>query len=945
MDTDIDLPKVLICTNVMQNPNNTTSDEISSEEKSLGYNPSLDEENVSTAFYSKSPFQNTIYDNETMAFTKILPSVTQNVIENTYVHTNEEERTERVIHNFSMDFTEAVPNYIYSKAKELNCAQICFQGSEAQEDDDVEVTGESESENESQNGNTNETKLNDMSMEMTTAIPSVCLQTSVEDGDEDDNEGDESQIDNFARRNLSMEMPSVVPSIPIGSKDHFLDLVQIHRDDERTRVFRNSMEFTLAVPSCFAVPSSFPKQTAESTALEDTSTRSKSMEFITVVPSLLSAKNTESRDLENNSARLVPNKLIEFAAIVPPSLSVESRLNLPNSNEMSENRRMLSIPEMKLSGTESSTIGYQTNFENCNHIGVEQTLRRSDGISLLNMELTEPLLHNTPREAYYPSKFETLNRQSIIKVNETISRASFIAKNNLLVPDFQENFLNEDTSVTQIFALPLSPCYSFLDKLKSENKIENIGLGESDAGNIISSLSDVKENAVLEEEVIKGISGLDMANEVLNVTEKIISVTRSEDKAKGFEEVNEDVGNKNCISDNDSSIDLSKSTDKINNFFLENNSRIIENEEPPSFLNQSISDDNADEELKIENKGLTKSQEVLNIQKKDLKEVSRMTRKRSYEASGILETENQVEESLKRCSFKKIDKQTVNKLSTITVVEGEKAKGRTELGRTFLLEKGVVIADSNTSINRFQMNVASLKKVSKKKAKKRKISEICTNASENSIISIGNSINVNENSTRETSVNFDNKKDENSKKEGHDRRYAFLINKDMNLNSPKENRIVKESSILDDEDSHKKNNVSCKDPGTIRENPSIPLCETEIKNETEKNLNENINKVDFLQYKIHHESMTNFNVPEGDISCAEMEIENSPNEMKYFQKEVLNCEEINQYELPRNDFKISTEEDPFSVLVDNIRSNAQRCLCTLLFIIYSESLVTLVNTI
>ncbi|XP_033210051.1 protein PF14_0175-like isoform X2 [Belonocnema kinseyi] len=996
MDTDTDLPNVLICSNVIQNSNNKKSVEVLSREKSLHHNLSLEEESVSTAFCSKSPFQNTIYDNETMAFTQILPSVTQNGIENTYDRPHEDGRTESGIHNLSMDFTEAVPNYIYLKEKESNCAQICFLETEAQED-------------KSQNRNKNKIKLNDMPMEITTAMPSVHLKTSVEDGG-DDNEVDESETDNFVRRNLSMEMTSVVPSIPVLRQDNFSDMVQADTDDERTRVFRNSMELTIAVPSYFGNPDashyvqlstgevlprhssvefssnvlnflspndinqgnslnrtvlsrhesmdffaispiSLQKQISESCDLMDKSTRlfrSKSMECNTEAPSsfskktaeskvrsIFSEKNTESRGLERNSARLFPNKLIEFTAIVPSSLSVESSLNLPNSNEISEKRRRLSIPEMDLAGTESPTIGYQSNFENCNHIRVDHTRRRSDGISLLNMELTEPVLHNPSREAHYPSQFETFNRQDSSNVKERIGRASFIVKNNLSVPDFHENSLNDDKSVSQIFALSVSRCYSFLDKLKTQNEIENIGLGESDAGNIISSFSDGKENVVVDEEVIKGISGMDVMNEVLNVTKKIKSVTRSEDKVKDVEESNEDVSNKKCISDNDCLVDLSKIKNKINNFCLENNSRIIENEEPPSFLNHSVSDDNADKEFKFENEGLTKSQEVLNIRKSNLKEVSIMTRKRSCKASGIRETENQVEENLKS-SFKKIEKrantQELDNLikiaeSATTAVEGEKIKGRTESEGTFLLEKGVVIANSNTSTKIFQADVASLEKVIKKKANKRKINGVSTNAIENSIISIGNSINVKENSTYETSVNFDNRKDEYSKREGHDKRYASVMNEDINLNFTNKNRILEESFILEDENSYKKNIFSCKNPGTIRENPSITFCETEIKNDAEKNLNGNINKISFLQYKYHDESVTNFNVSEADISGAEMQIENLPNEIGKFQKQVLNCEAINQYELPKHDFKTSTEEDPFCVLVDNIRSNAQRNDC------------------
>ena len=901
METDLDLPDDLIHTEVMQHSNNTSSEKIPSQEKNFDYSPSLNEENESSTSYSKSPLQNTIYDNESMAFTKIIPSVIENDKENIHVPPIAEKQTERVIHNFSMDFTEVVSNSIHQKVKELDCVKICIQETEDQDDDGMELTLEYEAESKSQNG-LNETKFNNISMEMTTAIPSLRLQTS---------DNDDPEIDNFTRRTSTMEKTSLVPSIAIQNQGHSSNLV--HWDDEKTSLFRNSMEFTTAVPSCFGnqnvpqstqlntggvlsphksmeftsvVPSILPTTVVNQENLHNRKilSQNKSMEFTTAVPSCFGNQNVPQPTQLNTGGVLSPHKSMEFTTVVPSifpgqnnesgdlednsakifsSLPVKSSFNSPDSSETSEKRRKLTIPDMGLVETKS-TAECQTNFENCSHIGVEEKLRRSDGISLLKMELTEPFFVTPPLENHCSSQLETLSPQITVNVNKTISRDSNIGQNNSLI---------ERTSIPCEFPLPpsLSLCNPFLDTSKPES-IKYIGLDESEAGKVASGFS--------------GEKGLNETKEDFNVSDKIKNAEENEAEVKDVEEVNEDVGNKTYISNNESSVNSTIGEGRLHNFFIGNNSKTIENEEPPSFLNLSISVENSGNELSMNvNEELTKNQERLEKQKVDLEKASGIGRKRSYEASGICKTENQVEESLKRCSFEKagspnempkqmtemsrqrrtfvvnpanpseLDNSLKITESIKTVIGGEKLKERTELRRTFVLEKGVVIADSNTTINRFKDNVESSENASNKRTKKRN--------------STGNSVKGIENSTCEPSINYNNTKNDNSKKESHDR-FTFVINK-LNLNSQNDVPLVEEPESKD-------------------------------------------------------ESLTNVDVSEGDISCPRIEIENYPREIDDFQKQILNREEKNQDGLFRNDLERSIEEDPFCLLLDNIRSYAQRYL-------------------
>ena len=929
-DTNLNSPSILNHTNATKSPGNSPREQTSQAPISH-YSAALDDENVSSlAFYSEVPFQDTIYDNQTMTFTKILPSVPQNNKENAYAHPNSEERTERNFHNLSIDFSKTAHQSSLLKEKKSANLQLLLREKEAQEGD-MEITLETEKENVDLISPENKTKLNDTSMEMTSAIPSASLETF---------------NDKLAQTNLSMEITSVVPTMPIIG------------NDERNRIFRHSMEFTTTVPSGIGNQDTFqskltdpryeitsPNKSMEFTlvvtsALETENSsnlkkgniknktilsQNRSMGFPTVVPSSFPMQNFKCNDLGDKSERLFLQKSMVFT-----SLPIKSSSNFTDTGELTEKKRRISSPRMEM---ESFNAGHDSNFESCSYIGVEQRLRRSDGISILNMELTEPLFHDPLQENLCSSRLETMNPENNVNEDESTKNDTKILQNNSFELDVPEKSLTENIGVFQ--ACVPSLINSALDELQKENishertYVENrnlrrdiiITLSEEHADEIQEKEVYAKNNSVLKDGEFNSL--LNVTTEIRNISE---NVTFSNAKFTSFEVLNE-------------------SEDGTSDFFICNESKTIENIEPPSFLfNQSSRDEQSINKILVEN------EVVLENQKEDLAETSIIVRKRFYDVSNILEQEGNADKNLGTNFIQQIEsneerswEQTgVNRersYETIGILEknydaekelkinyiqqGEPKREfskQTEIGRS---RRTFVISKREANVSENAINIDEPVKITvqdeRLKAKRTSVLErgaliTESNSSVKIFDAIGNPV---------EKVSPILSKSISSNREIPDRRYTFVINKEENIKS-KNGMATAEPNALETRKFFE-GNTSSKKIVLTRNDPSLFLEEKEINDKTEIKSDKKIDCVNFLQSEIYPESEFNFNCPESGVSCSAKFVDDYQKQgQERIQIHVEDEEYKNIKEPITDNQKMATMiEDPFSILLENIKSCEQ----------------------
>ncbi|XP_043466954.1 uncharacterized protein LOC122501501 [Leptopilina heterotoma] len=241
----------------------------------INANASAMQQEIRNVSSSQIVFQETICDNETMTFTKALPSVSQNDKENIYVHSQESNK----IQDLSMEFTEAVPNCIL-----VNQAD----SEESSMDLTLAVDGN------------NETLLNDMSMEMTTAIPLKPLRFL----------------------DVSMEITSAIPCMPIVEENRLLKLAPGEDDNCSKSVQQTapnktlsqdlSMEFTNVVPR------SLGELYSEKGPPNKTLSQNMSMEFTEAVPRSLGNYNSGSKTLSQNESMEFTNVVAHCSRNVQP---------------------------------------------------------------------------------------------------------------------------------------------------------------------------------------------------------------------------------------------------------------------------------------------------------------------------------------------------------------------------------------------------------------------------------------------------------------------------------------------------------------------------------------------------------------------------------------------------------------------------------------------------
>lgn len=520
---------------------------------------------------SQIVFQETICDNETMTFTKALPSVPQNDKENIYIPSGESNGSEDV----SMEFTEAVPN----------CIRV--------DEDSMDLTL-------AVDGN-NETLLNELSMEMTTAIPSKALK----------------------RLDLSMEITSAVPCMPIVEGNRNFppdgdDLRSVQQATNKTLSQDLSMEFTEAVPRsgnqlfrnktlsrnesmeftnvhCSknvqlvsnktlsqnasmeltnVVPRAHGDLYSASGPSNKTLSQNVSMEFTTMVPRTIEIFTNIQSSVPINKTLLSQNESMEFTGIVPKTLcsqnesmeftNVENeidpltsepvaspindspgKLKLTDSNQLSEKenetglltnkRRRLSENPSENSLENIQNLRSESTLKNGQH-DFGQTLRRSE--SVVNSELTEPIFrHDSSMTVNMTSNILQFNDEEIrnfqektIDIKERVSRVSVPAVNSDSLLNASETVvLEKDVKIPLLRDVNsdsfLNPSeIEILENRPEEKRISHL---------FIPVNSDSSDIEIFEKnrcsQVIVPVGNSDS---ILNATETIVLEKRPEDKKR-----------------------------------------------------------------------------------------------------------------------------------------------------------------------------------------------------------------------------------------------------------------------------------------------------------------------------------------------------------------------------------------------------------------------------
>lgn len=539
--------------------------------------PQNDKENIFVHPHGDEPsssqvvLQETIYDDETMAFTKVLTSVPQNDKENMFVLPRGGERPNKTVTNLSIDFTEPVPHYIHLNAEHLdnNQEDNMELTLEAQVDESIELC--------------NETKLNEMSMEMTTAIPSTSLiipdlsmemtcavrsmpivehhfpnflqvEQAVPPNSENQcvfqsnpslspysslcpqtmeitrpitsvlptnhfphstqsfipnrtilsqNEymefsnaiqrnhlQENCEIETLTNENQQKSYESNVDNLPAVSKQHNVSNFQIQQD-ENTKFFRNSMEFTAIVPYSSQNPNVFQAEPLSSS--HDTVFHSKQVEstlpityvsptdnssrkikpiaaYRTILPQNESMDCTDvigksiiihdkSQDQTNpfTSSKSFQQKSCELSITNTPS-TIEKSFDASDTDQLATKRRKLSNPNVN-SIKEKNNLENVSIFQNCSRHDLEQVLRRSDGVSFLSCEITESIIQGN----------------KILVEDNMTSNILHISSKELRRN--QENLFSDDMGVSQVRAPSLSPCNFVLDDSETKD-IQSPNLNE-----------------------------------------------------------------------------------------------------------------------------------------------------------------------------------------------------------------------------------------------------------------------------------------------------------------------------------------------------------------------------------------------------------------------------------------------------------------------------------